>query len=162
MKKDFVELKLQFLKGHVEIKDSRDADFPDGKYQSYSRLVKKLVDKVYLEIVLSNKNPHLRCHKCKKRVPLFYPYGYVYKQTTCDEGESIIICLDCITKTDNKQLAQYIMAYGQVDFPVTCDDCRDKNEPASCPIKNKWSKVGDEVVKEIDSYLNQRERKRKK
>lgn len=157
---EFVELKLQFLKGHVEIRDSKDSDFPDGKYQSFSRLVKKVADKLYLEVVLSNKNPNLRCHKCKRRVPLFYPFGYVYKQVACGEGESIIVCLDCISKSRDEELAYFIMAYGQMDLPVTCENCPDKNDPDNCPIKQKWDKIGDEVAKEIQTYFEEREKKR--
>lgn len=162
MKEEFIELKLQFLKGHVEIRDSTDPDFPDGKYQSYSRLVKKIGDKLYLEVVMSNKNAHLRCHKCKKRVPLFYPFGYVYKQVACAEGESIIVCMDCVNKTSDSELAHFVMAYGQVDLPMSCEHCSDKNDPDSCPVKQKWDKIGDEVTKEIESYLTERERKHKR
>lgn len=162
MKDDFVELKLQFLKGHVEIKDSTDLDFPDGKYQSYSRLVKRVGDKVYLEMVMSNKNPHLRCHKCKKRVPLFYPFGYVYKQVACAEGESIVVCLDCIQKTSDHELASFVMTYGHIDLPTACEKCPDKNDPATCPVKQKWDKIGQEVSKEIETFLVEREKKQKR
>lgn len=160
MNEEFVELKLQFLKGHVEVHDSKDPNFPDGKYQSFSRLVKKVGDKLYLEIVLSNKNPNLRCHKCKRRVPLFYPFGYVYKQVACGEGESIAVCLDCLTKTSDQELAGFIMAYGQTDLPGSCEVCPDKNDPDTCPVKQKWDKIGSEIAKEIQAYFEEREKKR--
>ncbi|MFA5867557.1 MAG: hypothetical protein WC891_06335 [Actinomycetota bacterium] len=161
MKEEFVELKLQFLKGQVEIKDSKDPDFPDGRYQSYSRLVKKIGDKLYLEVVMSNKNAHLRCHKCKRRVPLLYPFGYVYKQIACSEGESIIICLDCLSKATDQELAFFVMNYGHADLPPSCADCPDKNDPTSCPVKQKWDKIGTEVTEEIEAFLDERERKKR-
>lgn len=160
MKEEFVELKLQFLKGQVEINDSKDPDFTDGQYQSYSRLVRKVGDKVFLEMVMSNKNSHLRCHKCKRRIPLFYPFGYVYKQIACSEGESIVVCLDCMSKTADREMASFIMTYGQADLPRSCASCPDKNDPASCPIKQKWDKIGVEVTEEIEAFLDERERKK--
>ncbi len=161
MKEDFVELKLQFLKGQVEIKDSKDPDFPDGQYQSYSRLVRKVGDKLYLEMVMSNKNSHLRCHKCKRRIPLFYPFGYVYKQIACSEGESIVVCMDCMSKTADREMSSFIMTYGQADLPRSCDKCPDKNDPATCPVKQKWDKIGGEVTDEIEAFLDERERKKR-
>lgn len=161
MKEEFVELKLQFLKGQVDVKDSKDPDFPDGHYQSYSRLVKKIGDKLYLEVVMSNKNAHLRCHKCKRRVPLFYPFGYVYKQIACSEGESIVVCLDCMNKTNDQEMAFFVMNYGHADLPPSCGACPDKNDPASCPVKQKWDKIGTEVTEEIQAFLDERERKKR-
>jgi len=161
VKEEFIELKLQFLKSTVEIKDSQDPEFPDGTYQSYSRLVKKVGDKLYLEMVMSNKNAHLRCHKCKRRVPLFHPFGYVYKQIACSEGESIIVCMDCLNKTEDRELAYFLMSYGQGDLPKSCGDCPDKNDPISCPMKHKWDKIGNEVTEEIEAFLDERERKKK-
>jgi len=160
MNEELVELKLQFLKGHVEIRDSEDSDFPDGKYMSFSRLVKKVGDKLYLEIVLSNKNPNIRCHKCKRRIPPFYPFGYTYKQINCSEGESTIICLDCLGNSKDEDLAYFIMAYGQMDPPITCKNCFDKNDPDTCLIKQKWDKIGEEIGKEFEAYFDQREKKR--
>lgn len=160
MNEKFVELKLQFVKGHIEVKDSKDPHFPNGKYQSFSRLVKKVGDKLYLEMVLSNKSPNLRCHKCKRRVPLFYPYGYVYKQVACGEGESIVVCLDCINKTQDRDLANFLMTYGHVDIPANCEHCPDNNDPETCPVKQKWDKINNEITKEIYSYFEEREKKR--
>lgn len=161
MKEEFVELKLQFLKGEVEVKDSKDPEFPNGQYQSYSRLVKKVGDKLYLEMVMSNKSAHLRCHKCKRRVPLFHPYGYVYKQIACSEGESITICMDCMNKTSDQEMAYFLMAYGQDDLPASCQHCPDKNDPTHCPVKVKWDKIGTDVTKEIEAFLDERERKKR-
>jgi hypothetical protein len=161
MKDDYVELKLQFLKGDLEIKDSTDPQFPDGRYQSCSRLVKKVSDKLYLEIVVSNKNAHLRCNKCKKHVPLFHPFGYVYKQIACREGESIIVCMDCVSKTPDSEMAYFLMTYGQADLPQSCSECPDKNDPKTCPMKQKWDKIGGEVTQEIEAFLDERERKKR-
>jgi len=161
MKDDYVELKLQFLKGDIEIKDSSDPKFPDGRYQSGSRLVKKVADKLYLDIVVSNKNSDLRCAKCKRRVALFHPFGYVYKQVACKEGESIIVCMDCISKTPDRELAYFLMTYGQADLPKGCADCSDKNDPTTCPIKQKWDKIGTEVSEEIEAFLAEREHKKR-
>ena len=161
MKEEFSELKLQFLKGQVEIKDSKDPDFPDGRYQSYSRLVKKIGDKLYLEMVMSNKNPHLRCHKCKRRVPLFYPFGYIYKQVACIEGESVIVCLDCLSKTPDPEMAYFVMNFGQAELSPSCEQCPDKNDPQTCPVNQKWDKIGSEVTHEIEAFLDEREHKKR-
>lgn len=167
MNEEFVELKLQFLKGHVEIRESKDPDFPDGKYMTYSRLIKKVADKLYLEIVLSNKNPNLRCHKCKRRVPIFFPYGYVYKEISCSEVESLIICLDCMSKSRDEELAYFIMNYGQdyiMDYGqgdiANCENCPEKKDPDTCPIRQKWNKIGEEIAQKIQVYYEEREKRR--
>lgn len=161
MKEDFVELKLQFLKGEIKIENSKNPELPDGRYQSYSRLVKKIGDKLYLEIAMLNKDPHLRCNKCKRRVPFFYPYGYIFKQVACSEEQKVIICLDCLNKSADQELAYFVMNYGQYDAPLLCEKCPDKNNPESCPVKQKWQKVGTEINKEIDEFLAERERKKR-
>lgn len=154
---------LMFVREFITVEDNSDPRLCDGEYLSYSRLVKKLSDVLYLDIFINEKFLDLKCNKCDKQINLFYPFGITSKYLTCERkrADLILICVDCLETVGDKELAQFIMEYKKEDF-VDCRKCPKKMNPKQCLTEKGWLERISILEKEMTAFFEQRDGKKKK